>query len=390
MKWRVLILIVALMLSNGLLNYKELNELAIVSSVAIDKLDDESYEISVQVMNSKKEGSSGNSGSSGESQITVYTSSDTTVQAALRNMINESPKKLYLSHLNLLVISEEISKEGIGDCLDFFFRNTDINHEITIVIASGENSAKDVISTLTPVELNPTQNIYDSLNTAHTYGATSVNKTISKVQDELMKEYKETSIDSVEIQGDVEDGEVSDNIEKSQPDTKVLISKVAYFDKENLKGYISEDDAKIYNIIDNKIKNTIVQTKIEDNYAAFEIIESSAKCVPTMDENGFSIKISVKVKSNLSELKGKYVIDSKEKLDFAQECLSKKIENMINTYLYNIQNVYKCDISGFGDMLYKKYNLKFKNNSEGYLEKIKFDVNVESSLENEGGVLTQW
>ena len=103
MRWRILILAIALIVGGGIANYKELNELAIVSSIGIDKSENGNYLVSVQVMNSKKPNSSSES-SGNNSQITVYTAESQTIQEALRSMVNESPKKFHLSHLQLLVI----------------------------------------------------------------------------------------------------------------------------------------------------------------------------------------------------------------------------------------------------------------------------------------------
>ena len=116
-------------------------------------------------------------------------------------------------------------------------------------------NAKDIISTLTPIEQNPTQNLYDSLKSAHIYEGTAVDKTVSHVQDEILKEFYETSVDSIYLEGEPEEGIESDNIEKATTSTKVLISEIAYFEKDVLKGYISLDDSKVYNMLNNKLKN---------------------------------------------------------------------------------------------------------------------------------------
>ena len=76
-----------LLLSSRCYNYKEINEMAIVSSVGIDK-DNDSYVVSAQIMNSKE------SEDSEDSQIIVYSKKGKTIHEALRNLTLESPRKL--------------------------------------------------------------------------------------------------------------------------------------------------------------------------------------------------------------------------------------------------------------------------------------------------------
>ena len=52
-KYKIYIIIVFSCLLTGCYNYREINNLAITSAVAIDKIDDE-FEITVQVINTKK------------------------------------------------------------------------------------------------------------------------------------------------------------------------------------------------------------------------------------------------------------------------------------------------------------------------------------------------
>ncbi|MBR1884056.1 MAG: hypothetical protein IJ809_03830 [Clostridia bacterium] len=206
MKWRFLIIAAMLMLLGNVQNHKELTDLAIVSSIAVDKAEDDGYyDVSVQVVNSKK-GSGSETGGSNDPEITIYNAKASTIQEALRLITKESPKKLHLANLEMLVICEDLARDGIDNILDFFLRNTDANNEFYIVISSGENKAKEVISILTPIEKNPTISLKNSLETYADRQGAAIKTTASYALDELMKKYKEMVLSSAEIVGDAKKG----------------------------------------------------------------------------------------------------------------------------------------------------------------------------------------
>ena len=119
---KMIFIIPIIFLLTGCYNYREINELAIVSGVSIRKVDDE-IELTTEVINPKKE----QDASSGEEpEFIIYTSRAKSVQEAIRKMIKESPRKMYGAHIEILVIDEGIAREYLMDILDFFARDPEI------------------------------------------------------------------------------------------------------------------------------------------------------------------------------------------------------------------------------------------------------------------------
>ena len=133
MRYKILIILIAMFLLNGLNNSREINDLAIVSAIGIDKVDDTNYRVSAIVLNPSKEESG--SGSSSSSKMILYEGEDSTIQEAIRKMILESPRKLYLAHMELLLISESVAKEDLTNVLDFFIRDNEGSNKFLFVLA---------------------------------------------------------------------------------------------------------------------------------------------------------------------------------------------------------------------------------------------------------------
>lgn len=393
MKYRIIFLVIVMLFVNGLDNYVELNELAIVSSISIDKEGENKYNVSVQILNSKKEFSGSKSGSS-SSEITVYESSAETVQEALRDLSKESPKKLYLSHMKMLIIDEEIAKEGISPSLDFFLRDIKSNKEILIVIASENTEASKIIKVQTPIETNPTKNLQNSIYVSYNYMGNTIKSFLSTIVSDLIDDGIELTIASAKIEGDVEIGEKKENVESAVSEAKILVGKIAYFKKDKLKGYLSDEDCISYNMINNEIKNTIIQDKINEIEAAIEIIEFKSSTKPKFINNNFEVDIKVELTANIAEMTEKNNISTSKDLEKIQSQIQNIIKERLEKYIYNVKNVYESDIIGFGKMFNKYLNKEYTKVKDvfydEYFKNIICNIDVKVDLENEGGIVKEW
>jgi spore germination protein KC len=119
----------------GCLPEGELTNMGIAVSVGIDKSDD-GYLVTYQVMNPK----SISSKAQNEAPIVIYAESGKDLFQIKRKITQQSPRKMYHSHLRTVVLGEEIAKEGIKDILDFFVRGHE--YRTTFFSYSKRNNSK--------------------------------------------------------------------------------------------------------------------------------------------------------------------------------------------------------------------------------------------------------
>ena len=181
MNKKILVLFL-LFFMTGCWNYHELNSIAISTALAIDKKDDE-YEISILIANSKK---GQVSAEKGESQTVVYSAKGNTISDALKNIDLENPRQTYIGHLAVIVISEEVAKEGLMDILDLLLRNSESTKRFYIAIAT-DYSAKDIIQIISPLETFPSQTISINIKSSSESQAVSAAVTYSKFIETLLK-----------------------------------------------------------------------------------------------------------------------------------------------------------------------------------------------------------
>ena len=113
------------LLITGCWDKREINDLAIATAISIDKKDDE-YHVSAQVVLPTELSMKGGMGSS---PVTLYEASGKSVNEAIRKLTQVSPRIIYLGHLRVVVISEELAKEGIATTVDFLSRGWELRSD---------------------------------------------------------------------------------------------------------------------------------------------------------------------------------------------------------------------------------------------------------------------
>ena len=133
-------IILLLPLLSGCYNYRELNELGITTAVSIDYKDN-NFILIAEVVNPIKQQ---DVSASNNSPFVNFTSVAPSIQEAFRNTVLESPRQLYLSQLEIILVSEEIINNHLEEFLEFFSREPETRTEIKVIIAKTEESTKGI------------------------------------------------------------------------------------------------------------------------------------------------------------------------------------------------------------------------------------------------------
>ena len=362
----IIITLFILLISSGCYNYKEINDMAIVSSIGIDKDNkNNKYIVSAQIMNSKE------SEDSEDSQITVYTKEGDTVHEALRNITLKSPRKLYGNHLSKIVLSEEVAKEGIDNILDIFNRITEVRNEFIITIVK-EDKASDVLKVLTTTESIPAEYVKLSLKIADkTSGLTYATKL-----DEFISLYLKKGIDPVvpvlKIDKKEKKGTTINNITTTNPISKIVIEDLAVTNKGKLETYLKNEEIIGYNFLRNQIQKMIIPVKCDDenNYASILILKNKTKSNAAKKDNKYIINFNINSEAIITEYNCKKDLTDEKVIKELEKDTEKKIKRYIKKSL-NKQKETKGKFLGLERIIYLDYP-KYKNEDYG----VKYNVKV--------------
>ena len=245
---KLLILLLILPLT-ACYNYTELNNLAIATGFAVD-IKDDVYEITVLISNSQKEGS-GDSKSS--ASAVVYRGTGKTIFEAIKNTSLSISKQIYISHIEVLVLSEEVAKTKTSEVIDFFFRYPQTRNEFYLVVANNSN-AGDLFDVTTPLETFPSQNISKNLEITDKLQAYTYTVTFNEFVKDLIEEGKNPLLPTISLEGSVEEGNKQQNIEKIEPETYLKLGMMSVFNDSNLVGIANKDQSKGINFLNDKVK----------------------------------------------------------------------------------------------------------------------------------------
>lgn len=382
---KIWLLVPLLFTLTGCFNYRELNDLAIVSGVSVSKVDDK-YKLTVEVLNPKNQQDI--SGTI-EPDFIIYTAEDTSIQKIFRKMIKESPKKMYVAHMDIMIIDESVCKDDIKYILDFFSRDPEMRDEFYVLVGKSD----DVLNITTPLENISSNNILRSLEANSNYLGTTNLVTYNDFVDMFLNDNIEIALPSVYVVGNKKNGEDISNMESTDNDASSILSDIAVFKKNKLLGYLNETESIAYNFVMDNINGTLIRNDYENKqFVINEVINSKSNVLVDVDKN--KVKIEIKGKAAISEVNYDCDLYDSKTIKKIEKDLNNKIESLIKDNVNNIIKKYDSDIFGFADMYYKKDPKKFKKMKDKWYEdyfknidiEVKSDVNIFEKGNLNGGL----
>ena len=361
----------------------EISQLGIVSGVGIDKTDN-GYLMTAQVVNpSSVAGKQFNT-------LPVYSISaeGKTLFEAYRELSTLTAKVLYLPHISVIVISEEIAKEGIDPVLDFTLRNVMIRPNISLTVANNA-SAQNILHVLSSSEQIPINQLDAISNLCIECTSRQVSYNLYHVDSMVNSKGTNVVLNSVAVEGeDVEEGEYVDNILEVDSPTKIQLNSLAAFKEDKLVGYLDSDEAEYYNVLVDLAKRYVVYTMIDNQYeVTFEGHETKVDIEPDMDTK--KVKVNCETKGILME--NDYPINLLEpsNVDKMQSYLENQLKLNLENVISKTQYEFGSDILGVGSKIHQK-DPKTWSQLEAYWEEIyptlDFEVEVKVEIKSVGEI----
>ncbi len=369
----------------GCWNYNELNTLAIATEIGIDKKDDE-YKVNITISNSTNAQSSSKEG---QSQITVLEGKGKTITEAIDKIDLKMPKKLYLNHLNSIIISEEVAKEGIMNMADLLLREPESRKRFYLLIAK-DSDAKDVLKTLTALDSRPSQSIAATIQTSSNTQAMVTTTTYSNFINVIVQKGIQPTLNSISVQGNEKKGDSYESLQKATPEANIKLGPLAIFKKDKFLGFSSEEESKGINLILNRVKNFNVSTKCDENYIVGNIGNVLTQIKTNLKGNNPSIDIKVTGEGSILETNCDINLMSDKVIHEIEEKFEKEAKKIIQKGLKVAQKEYKSDVLGFGQLYYHYYPNYYKKVSKIWDEEIfpdiKVNIKVDFNIKTKGSL----
>lgn len=356
--WKGLLITGLILLLSGCWNRTELNELDIAVAMGLDISENGQYLVSVQLVNPRDIDS--RSGGGNGSPVSTFRTEGRSVFEALRRMTTKLNRKIYLSHLRMLVIGEDLARKGIAEPIDFLSRDHEMRTDFYIVIAK-DAKAGDILDILTPQEKIPANKMYTSLEKSEKNWAATGKMTLDILINDLESEGKSPVLTGLFIVGPHSEGKKMENIQSSAVPTLLQYDGVAVFKGDKLIGWLNEKDSKGYNYIQGKVKSTVITLKCPGGEVAVELIRTKAKVKGRLTNDGKpEVYIEVKAEGNVGDIACDINMQDPSSIQQVEQMSEMNIKEAIKNAVRNTQVRYKTDIFGFGEALRRAYPKRWK------------------------------
>ena len=376
---KVILLIFLTFVCTGCYNYKELNELGIVSAMGISK-DGDLYNLDIQLLNVLDSEKSGLN----KSPITVISGQGETIFEAARSMNRKTSKVFFLADVDYVFLDQSVLNDGLDEIIDFLIRDTRLSLNF-LVVTSTENKSLDILSSISHFDTNSANNLYDAVMNSETrYGGIN-----SLHVRELINNYyakgKYTIFPNVYIK-DTRKSSENDSLEDSKSESYVEVKNMVFFkDKEAIE--LTDEETKGVNFLRNKIKNATLTIECDGGYFTIETLESKMKLKSKLNIDQLNVKGNV----------GAEIVyyGCKDNLDNADvlKSISKKAEKEVESYItkaFNKSKKYNYDFLGLGNYIYKNnykyFDFENKDWNKDGLNKLNLKYNIDVSLYKQGNL----
>jgi len=358
-----LLMILTIFLS-GCWSKRELNELAIVAALGIDKVDNE-FDITVQVVIPGE--ISSKQPTSGRSPVITYHSKGATVFEAIRKMTTLTARKLYFSHLQIVVLGDELAREGIGKPLDLISRDHEFRNDFDVIVAH-DATAEEVLNVLTPIEKVPATKLLNSLRTSEKSWGTTQSINIDEIINTLNSKENSVVMSAIEIQGDKNVGMEQTNVKRSKSPVLLKYAGLAVFKEGKLIGLLTEDESRSLGFLRDKIDSTIeILACPKGGTLSTEITHSKTKIKGKFENGAPKIKVFIDVNQNVGEVECNIDLTKEKSIHYinkkTEEIIKKRIDKTIST----IQQNYRVDVFGFGEALHRTNPKEWKKIKKDWL-----------------------
>lgn len=320
-----IILICLTMPLYGCWDYIDSRDISYVAGMSIDKKDNK-YNLTYEII---KAGADGKSASS-----KMISSEGDTIHAALRDVVKKAGTRLQLSHTKVIIVSENIAAEGIGDALDLINRDVELRNDMWILVAKSL-AASDILNTLDSPDDIISFNIAKAISKPSVIGK-YVSAEIFTVIEGFKSPDKAALVPLVNVK---KGGELN-------------ISGCGVFRGDKMVGALEEDDILMLNIIreDREADEFVISVPVGDKgYIGAELMDIKRRFTPGVQDNKPTVDIDLEINLAISEVESKDVNLNEQK---CRDKLKKDIETYITENIYalmeQLQQEYNSDVIGIG------------------------------------------
>jgi spore germination protein KC len=364
----VCIILTSCLIFTACWNYREINELNIISGFFIDVGEKGyKYSITAEVLAPKLV--------TGKNIIKsrFIESQGDTIFKAIRNIAEVDGKKAYSSHAKVMIISKAVAEQGLISVIDFIYRNPEPRSDVHIIIAD-MSETKQIFKLYGEDVSIRVDEILGDESQITTYKSVDLRQYLNALNNEGISPVAPIIYLS-EIGG------------KKMP----RIGGLAVFKFDKMIGKLSAEETEFFSLINPKIKGGLL---VINNEACGSLVKVNLRILsgkttvePVYVNGSITMKINIIIDVVIGEIGGSEDFITKGKRGELEKNAENHIEQGVSNLIRRVQEQYDSDIFGFGNAVKNSMPdlwKNLKNNWDEEFKNLKFKTAVSVNIKTSG------
>jgi spore germination protein KC len=374
----LLIGVMTFILLTGCWNRIEINDIAIVTAIGLDLAEGDKLRLSLQVAIPSKLGSTGGGGGESGKSTIIISETGATVSEAYRNIQGKLPRRIFFSQSRVLLIGEDLARNGVLNIIDFHTRYAEPRINSFIMFTKGKASV--VINSMPK---------FESISAEETKELAKLNVGLKIYVRDFLNMLLADGLEPFAPQYRLEPLEVNT---KNKTGKIQAVDGVAVFKKDKLIGWMDAVETRGLLWLRNEVKTGVITIKVPEEDGggniSTEIISADTKIVPILKNGKLKLTINVITELGVIENDSQLTMFETKVIKDIQKDIEKEIRDRVQLVVDIMQKEYQSDIFGFGQSVYKKYpkewNTNYKMNWEQEFPQLEVTINSKAFVKRIG------
>ncbi|WP_028782357.1 Ger(x)C family spore germination protein [Thalassobacillus devorans] len=334
----------SLFVLSGCWDRVEINDLAIVLAVGIDKIEDDQIELTVQLaipsqMGGGKQQGSGSGGQGNKPTITKK-ASGTTIAEAASILQQRVPRRIFWGHNEVIVFGKELAGSGIREYVDFFAHHPEPRLRSFIFVS--EEKASTVLEVIPNIEQSSSQFARELARFQ-----IGLKVTLKDLLKNISGESRAVALPRLEYE--------FDNLNEKKGGLN--INGTAVFKGDKIEGYLSDKLTRGLLWVRNEVHLATVSfvPENEERYMAFKLLRSNTQLHPEIKDGKWKMTISITTEDDVIENQTNMVLTDPKVVAELEKQLAGEIDERIELTLKKVQTEMQADVLGFAKAFAQKY-----------------------------------
>lgn len=393
MKSKLLLLLLMLIawatLLTGCWDSREVEELGIISGMAIDLTENGQVRVVFQFVNTAalSKGSGGRGLEFEKAYRNVAIDADN-LYDAIRQLPLETTIRRFFSHTEILVVSEEFAQSrGMAELIDYFLRDPQIRPNTWIVITSSDVvELMDIGGRINTVPTHRLADLLKSHNQVSSYAPLRLGEFNKIMQSQTSQPFTASVGIAPNPALPAENGHGINDGMVPEPSKSMVVTGTAVFHKDKMAGWLDQQQSRGLLWLRGEVRHRQIKFPIpgrEDKTMSVEILDAQSKLEPRLEDGQIIMEVKIKVSSALEQMTAYYPMDESDSLKELEEAQSQAVAAEIQSVLDQAQKQYQLDVFGFGEAVHRSHPKEWqqiKDNWSDIFPGVQVKLEIDSTI----------